>query len=468
MTVLLTHGYFIADDPKEQVIMRPYPPLGLLYVAGHLREAGHDVRVYDSTFGSFDGLIEHVDSVRPACLGIYVNLMTRANVVRIMREVRKLPGMASLPIVLGGPETRNHAANFLGAGADVCVVGEGERTMEESIAALSGDRSTLARVDGIAYLDADGATVFTNEREKQRDMSALALPARDLIDLGAYQRAWRQRHGHSTLNVSTMRGCPYTCKWCSRAVYGLSYRRRPVEKVIDELAAIQRDHAPDRIWFVDDVFTISHKWLAEFAEGLERRNLRITFECITRADRMNEEVIALLKRSGCVQVWIGAESGSQRIIDAMDRRVDVRQVREMIRATKRAGIGTGTFIMLGYPGETRADIDETIVHLKDSDPDLFTITVAYPITGTELYQEVEADLSRPLPWELGSDRELDFRREFRRPYYDHAVAHVVNEVEWNKLRLRGRAFSPAAFKRKARSLAGRAGMWWWSRKGHSA
>lgn len=463
MKILLTHGYFIADDPKEQLIMRPYPPLGLLYVAGHLRETGHHVEVYDSTFGNFHGLVERVASLRPKCLGIYVNLMTRANVVRIMREVRNLPGMAAVPIVLGGPETKNHATNFLRHGADACVVGEGERTMQEVIEVLTSDRSELHRVDGIAYLDKDGGTVFTKEREKQRDMSVLAMPARDLIDIGAYQRAWRARHGHSALNVSTMRGCPYTCKWCSRAVYGLSYRRRPVGKVIDELEALQRDYAPDRVWFVDDVFTISHKWLQEFAEAIEKRGLRIAYECITRADRMNEEVIGLLKRSGCVQVWIGAESGSQRIIDAMDRRVDVAQVREMIRATKRAGIGTGTFIMLGYPGETRTDIDETILHLKESDPDLFTITVAYPITGTELYQEVEAGLLRPLAWEHGSDRELDFPRMFRRPYYDHAVTHVVNEVEWHKLRSRGRSLSPAAMKRKARSLAGQAGMWWWSR-----
>lgn len=462
MTVLLTHGYFIGEDPKEQVIMRPYPPLGLLYVAAHLREVGHDTHVYDSTFGDPHGLLERTAAIKPDCLGIYVNLMTRANVVRIMHEVRSLPGMASLPIVLGGPETRNHAANFLKHGADACVVGEGERTMEEVARVLTSDRSGLGGVDGIAYRCPDGGTIFTQEREKQRDLTDLAMPARDLIDISAYQRAWRSRHGHSALNVSTMRGCPYTCKWCSRAVYGLSYRRRPVERVIDELEALQRDFAPDRIWFVDDVFTISHKWLREFADGLEQRGLRIAYECITRADRMNEEVIGLLKRSGCEQVWIGAESGSQRVIDAMDRRVDVHQVREMIRATKRAGIGTGTFIMLGYPGETRADIDETVLHLKESAPDRFTITVAYPITGTELYQEVEAGLTRPLPWELGSDRELDFPRAYRRPYYDHAVAHVVNEVEWYKLRSRGRTLAPAALKHKARSIAGRAGMWWWS------
>ena len=141
---------------------------------------------------------------------------------------------------------------------------------------------------------------------------------------------------------------------------------------------------------MDDVFTISHKWLTAFRDALVQHKVLIPYECITRADRMNEEVIRILKETGCFRVWIGAESGSQKVIDLMDRRVDVNQVRSMIQLTKQHGIEAGTFIMLGYPGETEEDIEETIQHLKESDPDLFTITVAYPIKGTELYQEVEA------------------------------------------------------------------------------
>jgi radical SAM superfamily enzyme YgiQ (UPF0313 family) len=184
----------------------------------------------------------------------------------------------------------------------------------------------------------------------------------------------------------------------------------------------------DSVWFVDDVFTVSHKWLKEFRAEVEKRNIKFPFECITRADRMNEEVIADLKASGCFRVWIGAESGSQKVIDLMDRRVDVMQVRHMIRKASEHGIQSGTFIMVGYPGETEEDILETVKHLKDSNPDVFTITVAYPIKGTPLYTEVENDFIRDLPWESSTDRDIDFKRTYSRKYYRYAVNMIVNEV----------------------------------------
>lgn len=461
MKVLLSHGYFLHEDAKERRLMRPYPPLGLLYIAGHLRDAGHEVEVYDSTFGTMDGLFDRLRNARPRCLGLYVNLMTRANIVRIMRRVRQDPTLRELPIVLGGPETRAHAERFLSHGATACVVGEGERTMAELVEAFEAGRTELSGIAGVVWRDAHGALHHAPEREKLKDLAGLSLPARDLIDMQAYLDAWRGRHGYSTINVSTMRGCPYTCRWCSRGVYGLSYRRRPVEQVIDELADIQQRFAPDRIWFVDDVFTVNHRWLKDFTEEIERRGLRIAYECITRADRMNDEAIDLLKRSGCVQVWVGAESGSQAVIDAMDRRVDVQRVRDMIKSARKAGIATGTFIMLGYPGEQEEDILRTVEHLKESAPDVFTITVAYPIAGTELHAQVEADLERPLPWELGSDRELDFPRAYRRPYYGHAVRFVVNEVEWHKAHQAGLRTSPRALRHKLRAWSGRAGMVFW-------
>lgn len=247
-----------------------------------------------------------------------------------------------------------------------------------------------------------------------------------------------------------MRGCPYTCKWCSRAVYGLSYRRRSPAKVVEEMLHIKNTYQPDSLWFVDDVFTVSHKWMEEFADLVEQNNVQLPFECITRADRLNENVLELLQRSGCFRVWIGAESGSQKIIDAMDRRVDVEQVREMIRLAKKYNIETGTFIMLGYPGEDEKDIEETIHHLKSSNPDYFTITVAYPIKGTELYAEVEENFTTQINWETSSDRDIKFKRTYPERYYKFAVSHVVNEVNY---------FKHHQIKYKVKSILAKSGMW---------
>lgn len=435
MNVLLTHGYFIQDDPKEQKIMRPYPPLGLLYVSAWLEKHGYDNEVFDSTFSSFDTLKGRLLQSPPDVLAIYTNLMTKLNVLKIIELVRSNEALKSTKIVLGGPEVRNHKENFLRSGADVLVLGEGEETMLELVQCYDQNKG-IEGVQSIAYLKGDGV-VETPERMLMKDLDELPLPNRAKIDMQAYFSAWKNKHGESAISINTMRGCPYTCKWCSRAVYGLSYRRRSPKHVVDEIEAIQRDYEVDSAWFVDDVFTVSHKWLQGFVEELESKNVMLPFECITRADRMNEEVIQLLKRAGCFRVWIGAESGSQRIIDKMDRRVDVQKVREMIIKAQEAGIQAGTFIMLGYPGETEEDIEETVNHLKTSNPDYFTITVAYPIKGTDLYTEVEADFTQTLDWSESTDRDIDFKRTYSRRYYDFAVRYIVNEVNSQKASLKG-------------------------------
>ena len=253
---------------------------------------------------------------------------------------------------------------------------------------------------------APARVVRTAPRALLRQLDELPMPKRDALDLQPYLTAWRERHGKNAISVSTMRGCPYTCRWCSRAVYGESYRRRSPRLVADEIEGDRRPATtPDTLWFVDDVFTIDHRWLEELTVELERRKLRVPYECITRADRLNEKVVGLLKRSGCFRVWIGAESGSQKVLDAMDRRVTVEQVRDMIQLSKKHGIETGTFIMIGYPGETEADIEATIEHLKRADPDQFTITVAYPIKGTPFHDEVKKDIVELRPWNRTTDRD---------------------------------------------------------------
>ena len=434
MKVLLTHGYFLEEDVKEQRLMRPYPPLGILYLAAYLHDRGIPATVFDTTFSSRAALERHLVATRPDVVGVYTNLMTKQAVLGIVRFIRSRPALAGTRVVLGGPECTHHAERFLEHGADVVVVGEGEETMAALVRAWGqgggdgGGAGALAGVAGIVFRDESGAVVRTPARALLRSLDELPMPRREALDLQPYLDAWRRRHGTNAVSLSTMRGCPYTCRWCSRAVYGGSYRRRSPRLVVDEIELVAARYHPDSLWFVDDVFTINHRWLEELTVELERRKLRVPYECITRADRLNEHVAALLKRSGCFRVWIGAESGSQKVLDAMDRRVTVEEVGDMIRLCKRTGIETGTFIMLGYPGETEADIIATIDHLKRSDPDHFTITVAYPIKGTPYYEDVSQDIVDVRPWEETTDRDLQLRRPHSPLYYRCAVARVVNEV----------------------------------------
>ena len=434
MNILLTHGYFLAEDAKERLIMRPYPPLGILYISSYLEENGFENTVFDSTFSEIEKLKTYILEQRPDVIGIYTNLMTKLNVLKIIRFIKAEPGL-SAKIVLGGPEVRNHKEKFLEFGADVIVFGEGEDTMLELLKYWQAndpeENAGLNVISGIAFKN-KGTVVVTSERILIKDIDRLPLAARKKIDLQLYFDAWKQKHGISMVNVNTMRGCPYSCKWCSRAVYGSSYRRRSPKLVADEIQWLQENYCFDMIWFVDDVFTINHKWLREFTAEIKARSINVQYEIITRSDRVDEEALSLLKQSGCCSVWIGAESGSQKIIDAMDRRVKVDQVRQTIQLVKQYGMEAGTFIMLGYPGEDESDIKETLHHLKYSNPDQYTITVAYPIKGTALYSEVENIFIEDLPWESTTDRDIDFKRRYKRSYYNHAINWINSEMHYAK------------------------------------
>lgn len=458
MKVVLTHGYFINEDAKEQEIMRPYIPLGILYISAWLQKHQYDNEIFDSTFQSFEKQKAFILAHKPNVIGLYTNLMTKLNVLRLIQFVKNEPSLRHTKIVLGGPEVRNHVKNFLTHGADYIVLGEGEETMLELVQFLDGKTNkTIEEIEGVSFLNEMGEVVQNKERAKLKELTDLPFPNRSKVNLQLYFDAWKQKHGTSAISINTMRGCPYSCKWCSRAVYGQSYRRRSAKNVVDEIEWIKNTYDVDSIWFVDDVFTVSHKWLKEFNEELQNRNISMPYECITRADRMNEAVILDLKASGCFRVWIGAESGSQKVIDLMDRRVDVNQVRNMIQLSQSHGIQAGTFIMVGYPGETEADIFETVNHLKVSNPDIFTITVAYPIKGTPLYQEVEDRFIEDLPWETSTDRDIDFKRMYSRRYYNHAVSMIVHEVNAFKAQQKGDTLT--MYKLKLKALAQRGKMY---------
>jgi radical SAM superfamily enzyme YgiQ (UPF0313 family) len=436
--------------------MRPYIPLGILYISAWLQKHEYDNEIFDSTFQNFDKQKSFLKEFKPDVIGLYTNLMTKLNVLRLIQFVRSEEALKHTKIVLGGPEVRNHVKNFLTHGADYIVLGEGEETMLELVQYIDGKISkSIHEIEGVSFLDEDQEVVQNKERAKLKELSDLPFPNRSKVNLQLYFDAWKQKHGTSAISINTMRGCPYSCKWCSRAVYGQSYRRRSAKNVVDEIEWIQSNYEVDSIWFVDDVFTVSHKWLSEFNEELLSRNIKMPYECITRADRMNEEVIKELKSSGCFRVWIGAESGSQKVIDLMDRRVDVNQVRDMIKLAQSNGIQAGTFIMVGYPGETEEDIFETVHHLKTSNPDIFTITVAYPIKGTPLYQEVEDRFIEDLPWETSTDRDIDFKRTYSRKYYNYAVSMIVNEVNAFKAQQKGEIFAMSKAKLKAVIQRGR-------------
>jgi radical SAM superfamily enzyme YgiQ (UPF0313 family) len=446
MSILFTHAYYLSDDPKEQKIMKPYPPLGLLYVSAYLLSKNIPNTVFDSTFYTKEEQLTFILDKKPKIICIYTNLMTKIEVVKLIK-ILKTEQFGYPKIILGGPDVTYNIENYLKTGADFLVIGEGEETTFELYNAIRNN-GNFHDINGISFIENE-QIIQTEARTKFRELDELPLPNREAISMQKYLETWKNNHGKSSMTISTQRGCPYTCKWCSTAVYGQSYRRRPANLVAQEMKMLKDTYNPDAIWFVDDVFTISHKWLTAFHEEVVKQNAQIPFECITRAERLNDEILQLLKEAGCFRIWIGAESGSQKIIDLMDRRVDVNHVKKMIQDTNALGIETGTFIMLGYPGETEEDIHNTVQYLKEANPTHYTITIAYPIKGTSLYNEIENDITILPNWETSTDRDIDFKRTYSRKYYNYAVKKVVNEVGFSRLENK---FNFTGFKMKVKSI----------------
>lgn len=422
MKIVLTHGYFLEEDEKEQGIMRPYSTLGLLYISAYLKEHNKNVSVLDSTFMNRKGWQKSILEENPSILAFYSNLVTKVALLQMRDWVaRELP---NCKLIIGGPDVRYNLGNYLKSGFEYAVIGEGEQTMLELCEALEHN-TEINSIQGIAYLK-DGVAHENAERIKIKEIAELPFPDRKAINMEKYLEVWQKHHGKRTLNISTQRGCPYTCKWCSTAVYGQSYRRNSPKRVVEEIIQLRNDYQVEALWFVDDVFTVSHKWISELFDQFKKSNLQIAFECISRAERLNENILQKLKEMGCFRIWIGAESGSQRIIDKMDRKVNIKTVQSTIQLAQKMGIEAGTFIMVGYPEEKHEDILQTMEHIEQCNPSILTLTKAYPIKGTDLYHEVESQIMNPLPWNTSSDRDIRFELPYSEGYYENAIRFLMN------------------------------------------
>ncbi len=437
MDILLTHGYFLHEDSKERAIMKPYPPLGLLYISSFLKQKDFAVEIFDSTFSGKDDFARFLALHQPRVIGIYSNLMTKFNVLAMIRQAKQ----QDCTVIVGGPDPPYYAEEYLNFGADLVVIGEGEETLQDLIPILAAKkREQLAKVAGIVFKDDGGKIQRTPARRLLPDLDALPLPDRAAIDLHRYVETWRTHHGMGAASLITSRGCPYSCTWCSHSVFGKTLRKRSPPLCVDEVEMILANYHPDMLWYADDVFNINHKWFFEYAAELKRRNIQIPFECICRADRMHEDLVCALKEMGCFRVWLGSESGSQRLLDQMKRGVKAEQVQAMTRLAKRYGIETGMFLMWGFEDENEDDVAATIAHVKKANPDLVLTTVSYPIKGTEYYQRMAGQnlIATGGEWQISNDRDYQIRGRHSKRYYDFVNQRMHGELALQRLRENGK------------------------------
>ena len=330
-------------------------------------------------------------------------------------------------VVVCGSDATDHRQRYLERGADAVILGEGEAALVEVVAAWAAGVDDLRDTAGLALVVGDDL-VETARRPTIRDADALPRAAWDLVDLAPYEHAWRARWGRWSLNLVSSRGCPYSCSWCAKPSWGSQYVVHSPERMVADLEYLRRDHAFEHIWFCDDIFGLKPEWTRRFADLVEAAGLDFSFTMQARVDSvLREGVAADLARAGLETAWIGAESGSQSIVDAMNKGVTVEQIYEATRLLQSHGVRVAFFLQFGYLGETRSDIDETIRMVLDLMPDEIGISVSYPLPGTPFYDEVASQLVDKTNWTESDDLDLMYRSTYQPAFYKrlHRYVHKV-------------------------------------------
>lgn len=428
MDVLLTHSNHVYYDRKQVQKMQPYPPLQTLLAAAVLRERGLDVAVCDVTLAAPERLIEEtLRALRPKLFVVCeddFNFLTKMCLARnreLAFQLAAFARVAGCRTAAHGSDASDHAVEYLNNGFDYVLLGEVEEALFE-LASQAPVESIAGLVDRSGVND---AVTFNPPRVQRKDLDRLPSPAWDLIDIDSYRQAWTSHHGYFSLNLVSSRGCPYRCNWCAKPIYGNSYHARSARAVAEEMFMVKQRYQPDHIWFADDIFALSARWTSEFSEAVEALDARIPFKMQSRCDLMTRDTVRALKRAGCSEVWMGAESGSQRVLDAMEKGIRTEQIYEARKYLANNGIRVGLFLQFGYPGEGWSEIEQTIAMVRATRPDDIGVSVSYPLPGTRFHQLVSAQIGPKANWSDSGDLTMMFRGAFSSDLY-RALANALH------------------------------------------
>jgi anaerobic magnesium-protoporphyrin IX monomethyl ester cyclase len=435
--ILLGQSYFLRFDPKLWEAMQPYPPLGTLYAASYLRQHGHNVALFDAMLAeSEEEWGNALDEHQPQYAIIYednFNYLSKMCLLRMREAAFKMIEMAKSRgciVILCGADATDHYAEYLEESADYCLLGEGEETLIELLNQLSVQKEA-GQIIGLAARN----TLRPSRRPDITDLDKLPFPAWDLVDIPKYKNIWMKRHGYFSMNMVTTRGCPYHCNWCAKPIWGQRYNSRSPENVAAEMKWIKDNFAPDHIWFADDILGLKPGWIEKFAALLQKADAAIPFKCLQRADLVNEKTASALAKAGCKTVWIGAESGSQKILDAMDKGDQVEDIYNAARRLHQNGIEVGFFLQFGYPGETWEDVQKTLKMVRECAPDDIGISVSYPLPGTKFFERVKMELGEKQNWQDSEDLAMLYRGPFPTEFYRVLHGRVHYEFRtWKALR----------------------------------
>ncbi len=438
LKILLAHAYYLKYDPKQTRKMKPYPPLATLHLAGYLRRLGHHVTLFDAMLSEgeheFGAVLANAQPGLVALFEDNFNFLSKMCLSRMREAAQKMCKMAAetgCAVVAAGSDMSDHPDAYLDWGADAVAIGEGDHAIAEIAAWLArpdgaspnaGDgagarlNQVADQIGGLA-IRADGQLRTTPARPPERHPDKFGPPAWDLVDFERYRAAWRGQHGRFSLNMASTRGCPFHCNWCAKPIWGQRYAMRSPVSVAGEMEALKQLARPDHIWFADDIFGLKPGWVAEFGREVADRGCRIPFTIQSRVDLMSPDAVAGLKLAGCEEVWLGAESGSQTVLNAMDKGTLVQDIHAARGRLRQAGIRACFFVQFGYPSETWPDIQATLDLVAEAAPDDIGVSVSYPLPGTRFHEMVRAQLGDKLNWTDSDDLSVLFLGAYPSEFY---------------------------------------------------
>ena len=432
--ILFTHSYFYRFDPKQWGTKQPYPPLGTIYAAAVMREAGYKVSFFDTALiETSEKIIPIIEKEKPNFLIIYddgFNYLTKMCLTNMreaafrMAEIAKRNG---LTVIASSSDAADHYEKYISHGVDFVVIGEGEITLKELIIKLDKGETNFDSVDGLAFKK-DDIIIRTATRQIVKELDTFPLPAWDLVDVSSYKKIWIESHGYFSLNIATTRGCPFKCNWCAKPIYGNRYNSRSPQQVVNEIEFLINKYDVRYFWMCDDIFGLKPGWVQEFRNIVREKNLKFKYKIQSRVDLLlQEDTISALAESGAETVWVGAESGSQKILDAMDKGTTVEQIYQASKLLKKNGIRPAFFLQFGYLGEEKEDIEKTINMVLDLMPEEIGISVSYPLPGTKFYEKVKEQLKEKANWTDSDELALMYKGTFSPSYYKklHRYVHKV-------------------------------------------
>lgn len=431
--VLFTHSYFYKLDAKQWRFKQPYPPLATILAAAVIRNRGFGTFLFDSCLKDGPGDIVHaIQQHNPEYFVIYddgFNYLTKM-CLTVMREaalaMAEIAKKAGCIVIVSSSDASDHYEEYFLHGVDFVVRGEGEESLDELLTSLNSAKD-ISTIPGIAF-KAGNKTIVTNSRPVLRDLDALPIPAWDLVDIDEYRKIWMKHHGYFSINMATTRGCPFKCNWCAKPIYGNRYNSRSPAHVVKEIKFLLDKFHPDHIWMCDDIFGLKPGWVQEFNALVRTSGLKFRYKIQSRVDLLLEnDTLDALSESGVETIWVGAESGSQKILDAMDKGTTVKQIYSATRMMKEKRINVGFFLQFGYPGELKSDIDLTLKMVLDLMPEEVGISISYPLPGTKFYENVKWQLRVKQNWRDSDDLDMMFQGTFKRDYYKelHRYVHTV-------------------------------------------